>query len=113
MFTGLDSLIKESKAKKQLVTKAAKDSDNDIGLNRPMRTELGQNDDTATVSDRKISKAHQEALLQQRALKQHKKRYHQKKIRHWKHKRPRPSRREKKGLRSYKRKQPMSKSQKI
>lgn len=126
-FSGLDNLIEEaSRAKKhrqqqqQHITKAATISDNynEIEPNNPNKqltqTEFGHNFDTASASDRKISKAHKAALLQQRALKQHKKRYHQKKkIRHWKHKRPRPSRREKKGLRTQIRKQPMSKSQKI
>jgi len=111
-FSGLDNLIeKASSAKKQQhSTKAANISDNEPNK----QTEFGHKYDTATASDRKISKAHKQALLQQRALKQHKKRYHlKKKIRHWKHKRPRPSRREKKGLRTQSRKQPMSKSQKI
>mgnify|MGYP001371587636 CR=1 FL=1 len=126
-FSGLDNLIEEaSKAKKhhqQQITKAATISDNDPDNSGPhnkqklTRTEFGHNnyDTMASASDRKISKAHKAALMQQRALKQHKKRYHQKKkIRHWKHKRPRPSRREKKGLmRTPIRKQPMSKSQKI
>jgi len=120
-FSGLDNLIEEaSKAKKHhqhQITKAATISDNDPHNKQLTRTEFGHNnyDTMASASDRKISKAHKAALMQQRALKQHKKRYHQKKkIRHWKHKRPRPSRREKKGLmRTPIRKQPMSKSQKI
>jgi len=118
-FSGLESLIESSRAKKQQrphITKAAISSDNEIGPRKPNQTEFGHhNYDTATASDRKISKTHKQALLQQRALKHHKKRYHQKKkIRHWKHKRPRPSRREKKGQqRTQSRKQPMSRSQKI
>ena len=78
-FSGLDSLIEEaSNAKKQQhSTKAANISDNEIGPNK--QTEFGHKYDTATASDRKISKAHKQALLQQRALKQHKKRYHLKK----------------------------------
>lgn len=65
-------------------------------------------EDTAIVSDFKISKAHKEALLQQQILSKMRKR----KIRHYKHKRPRLSRREKKGLKELRRKQPMSKSYK-
>ena len=106
VYPGGFDLIQTSTSNK-FVSKAAKNSDIERG---PI--ELGTSKDTATTSERKISNAHKEALLQQQVLKQMKKRY-QKKIRHWKHKRPRPSRKEKKGLRAFKRKQPMSKSHKI
>ena len=65
--------------------------------------------DTVRGSDIKISKAYKEKLLQQQALNKMTRYQRKRKIRHFKHKKPRLSRRVKNGLK-YERKQPMSKS---
>merc|ERR1712098_716323 len=97
MWSGGFDLIRDHKINK-FSSKAA------INSEMIITNEVGDGkDDTAIVSDFKISKAHKEALLQQQILSKMRKR----KIRHYKHKRPRLSRREKKGLKELRRKQPM------
>ena len=104
-FSGLDDLVREHHKPHTPSpyphSKAAINSENDI------TNDIGDisKDDTEKVSDTKISKGYKERLLQQQVLKRM---HHQRKIRHPRHKRPRPSRAEKNGLKALKRKQPMA-----
>ena len=105
LWSGGFDLIRDSKISKY-VSKAAI-SEVDISTNE-LSVDISKN--SVLVSDNtKISKAHKEALHRHQAL--YKQR--QRKIRHFKHKRPRLSRQEKNGLKALRRKQPMSKSHKI
>jgi len=105
-WLGLIDLINHSKNNGNIVSKAAV---SDIGIST---NEVGADLhelDTVRGSDIKISKAYKEKLLQQQALNKMTRYQRKRKIRHFKHKKPRLSRRVKNGLK-YERKQPMSKS---
>lgn len=102
---GILDLIQQSKNNGNIVSKAAI-SDIAISSNE-VEVDLSELD-TVRGSERKISKAYKEKLLQQQVLNS---RYQRKrKIRHFKHKKPRLSRRVKNGLK-YGRKQPMKSQQ--
>ena len=105
-WLGLIELINHSKNNRNIVSKAAV-SDNGISTNQ-VEVDL-QELDIVRGSDIKISKAYKEKLLQQQALNKITRYPRKRKIRHFKHKKPRLSRRVKNGLK-YGRKQPMSKS---
>jgi len=104
-FSGLDDLVREHHPPSPFNTyphsKAAINGEADT-INNVSK------EDTEKVSDTKISKGYKERLLQQQVLKRMNQR---RKIRHSRHKRPRPSRAEKNGLKkAFKRKQPMTMS---
>jgi len=105
-WLGLIELINHSKNNRNTVSKAAV---SDIGIStNEVEADLPELD-TVRGSDIKISKAYKEKLLQQQALNKITRYQRKRKIRHFKHKKPRLSRRVKNGLK-YGRKQPMSKS---
>ena len=102
-WAGLNKLININR---NIVSKAAI---SDIGISTNMVSADLEDLDTVGSSDRKISKAYKEKLLQQQVLNKMSRHQRKRKIRHLKHKKPRMSRRVKNGLK-YGRKQPMSKS---
>ena len=103
---GILDLIQQSKNNRNIVSKAAI---SDIGISTNMVSADLEDLDTVGSSDKKISKAYKEKLLQQQVLNKMSRHQRKRKIRHLKHKKPRMSRRVKNGLK-YGRKQPMSKS---
>jgi len=106
-WVGLIELINQSKNHGNIVSKAAI---SDIGIStNEVSADLEELVDTVRGSERKISKAYKEKLLQQQVLNKMSRYQRKRKIRHLKHKKPRMSRRVKNGLK-HGRKQPMSKS---
>ena len=104
-YSGLDALVREHH--NPLTPSPFPHSKAAINSEPGLTNDIGDvsKDDTEKVSDTKISKGYKERLLQQQVLKRM---HHQRKIRHPRHKRPRPSRAEKNGLKALKRKQPMA-----
>ena len=102
---GIFDLIKQSKHDRNIQT-VSKAAISDIEMNtNEVEVDLTELD-TVKGSERKISKAYKEKLLQQQVLNKITRYQRKRKIRHFKHKKPRLSRRVKNGLK-YGRKQPM------
>jgi len=113
IFSGLEDLIQEQGAlhsSQSSHSKAALNSDTEISSNE-LSNDFSQVETDSAVSEVQISSVHKKKLQQQQVLRRYKQYPFQRKIRHLKHKRPRPSRAEKNGLRVSRRKQPMSKYQ--